>query len=282
MAWAALSGPFDGVVTHFPPLAATSGLLSRLRSERMIVAHNFNLGHLPRGLSRRCARHALGRVDRFIVHSRGEVGLYSDLFDFPADRFEFVRVHKAPLVEADVELPNRPFVYAAGSAQRDYATFVEACRVTGLPTVLVAGQMHLHRLKSVPPNIEVRTRLSLAQCNRLVRAAAIHVVPLHGTATAAGQVALVSGMIAGTPSIATRAVGTADYVEDGRTGYLVEPGDARALAHRIELLWNDAALREGMRHAASRFAEMNLSEAAGAAGLVRVLDSVVRNSSEET
>lgn len=277
-AWTALSGGFDGILTHFPPLAATTGLLSRCLRRPMLIAHNFNLGHIPRGLSRRCARSALKSIDRFIVHARREVAVYSELLNVPATRFEFVRLHKAPLVEAEVELPEAPFVFAGGSAHRDYATLLEACKATALPTVVVAGRMHLDTLASAPPNVEVRTGLSLAQCNRLVRAARLHVVPIHKTPTSAGQVALVTGLVAGTPTIASRAIGTEDYLEDGRTGLMVDPGDASGLADRMRLLWDDAGLRDRIRHSASQFAAEELSEQAGLSGLLRVLDSVVADS----
>jgi glycosyltransferase involved in cell wall biosynthesis len=54
---------------------------------------------------------------------------------------------------------------------------------------------------------------------------------------------------AGKPAIVTRTCGVADeLVVDGANGFVVEPGDAAALAHRIERLARDAALR-------NRFAE---------------------------
>ena len=40
----------------------------------------------------------------------------------------------------------------------------------------------------------------------------------------------------GIPAIGTRIGGIPELIEDGRTGYLVEPGDARALAERMESL----------------------------------------------
>ncbi len=60
-----------------------------------------------------------------------------------------------------------------------------------------------------------------------------------------GLVAL-EAMASGTPVIASRVGGLAEVVEDGRTGYLVEPGDVGALRDRIETLLDDRALASRM------------------------------------
>jgi glycosyltransferase involved in cell wall biosynthesis len=46
-------------------------------------------------------------------------------------------------------------------------------------------------------------------------------------------VALMEAMAMGAPVLATRAGGVPELIEDGRTGFLVEPDDAAALARRI-------------------------------------------------
>jgi len=53
----------------------------------------------------------------------------------------------------------------------------------------------------------------------------------------------------GVPVIASRAGGIPEVVEDGRTGLLVEPGDAAALATQMLRLSTDRDVIEGMREA---------------------------------
>jgi glycosyltransferase involved in cell wall biosynthesis len=43
----------------------------------------------------------------------------------------------------------------------------------------------------------------------------------------------------GKPVIATRRPGLSEYLIDGETGILVEPGDDRGMAEAIDMLWND-------------------------------------------
>jgi glycosyltransferase involved in cell wall biosynthesis len=63
-------------------------------------------------------------------------------------------------------------------------------------------------------------------------------------------VTIVEAMAAGLPVVATRVAGIPEAVEEGRTGLLVAPEDAVALADAIERLLRSAALRQRMGRAA--------------------------------
>jgi glycosyltransferase involved in cell wall biosynthesis len=54
--------------------------------------------------------------------------------------------------------------------------------------------------------------------------------------------AAVEAMASGTPVVASRIGGLAEVVADGETGFLVEPGDQRALGDRLALLLSDPRL----------------------------------------
>lgn len=69
----------------------------------------------------------------------------------------------------------------------------------------------------------------------------------------------VEALLAQRPLVASRVQGLTEIVEDGRTGLLVPPGDAPALAEAIARLLDDEALAEGLaaagrRDAVARFA----------------------------
>ncbi len=55
-------------------------------------------------------------------------------------------------------------------------------------------------------------------------------------------------LASGTPVVASDVGGPASLVHDGLSGYLVQPGDIRAFAQRIELLLDDTSLRETLAH----------------------------------
>jgi glycosyltransferase involved in cell wall biosynthesis len=63
-------------------------------------------------------------------------------------------------------------------------------------------------------------------------------------------VSVIEALAAGTPVVATRVGGVPDVVRDGEDGFLVDPGDTRALAERLVALATDDALRERVGAAA--------------------------------
>ena len=50
----------------------------------------------------------------------------------------------------------------------------------------------------------------------------------------------------GTPVVATSAGGVPEQVEDGRTGFLVPPGDVEAMAAAVKKLLRDETVRRGL------------------------------------
>lgn len=65
----------------------------------------------------------------------------------------------------------------------------------------------------------------------------------------------IEGMAAGKPVIVTRCTSLPELVEDGRTGYVMEPGDGSLLARRVEQLVKDSSLAERMGAEARRRVE---------------------------
>ena len=63
---------------------------------------------------------------------------------------------------------------------------------------------------------------------------------------------VMEAMCRGLPVIATNSGGSVQQVADGETGYLVPPGNAPALAAKLELLLGDAALRRQFGEAGQR------------------------------
>jgi glycosyltransferase involved in cell wall biosynthesis len=64
--------------------------------------------------------------------------------------------------------------------------------------------------------------------------------------------ALMEAMAVGLPCVSTDVGGCRELIENGKTGYLVAPGDARAVADRILELSGDAGLRASMGQAGRR------------------------------
>lgn len=79
---------------------------------------------------------------------------------------------------------------------------------------------------------------------------------------------IAEAMASGIPVVASRVAGIPEAVEDGKTGFLVEPGNPSALAKAILQLLSDANLRDSMAKAARKRVVENFSWEKIAADLV--------------
>jgi len=271
---AALEGA-EGVITVFPPLAVTAALQRKLRrrTDVPIVAWCFNLGKLVGGLKQKAARFALRDVEIFVVHSSGEVPLIANYLGVPQERVRFVPLQRAPIAIVAEEDREAPFIVSMGSANRDYATLVEAARITGLPVTIVASPRSMEGL-SLPENVSILSGLSGAECRVLAQRARFSVVPLANVAAASGQVTVIEAQRMARAVIATRSIGTVDYIDDGVTGILVPPGDAQALAAQMQALWQDQATRARIAENGAGFADRHLSDEAAGRALGEILDEL--------
>jgi glycosyltransferase involved in cell wall biosynthesis len=68
------------------------------------------------------------------------------------------------------------------------------------------------------------------------------IVPLQSITHSSGETSLLHAMSFGKAVVATRSPGTETYIEHGRTGLLVEPGDVQGMRQAILDLWHNPDL----------------------------------------
>jgi glycosyltransferase involved in cell wall biosynthesis len=124
--------------------------------------------------------------------------------------------------------------------------------------VLSLGIEDLVRFHGPLPQAEVR---------RLLVEADVAVLVSHPTRSGKREgipVALMEAMLSGLPVVASGLSGIPELVEDGRTGFLVVPGDPWSLADKLERLALDPDLRQRMGAAGRRkvISEFDLSTGA--------------------
>ena len=231
---------FDVVVTMGPRPSLVYGLVCavlRIPSKQILTevfldaARPDSVGwRFKTALFRFVARRALG----ILTNSSAEVGLIARRFGLPEDRLRFVPMHTT-IAEPQAVAENDGSVLSIGRTLRDLDALAAAARRVAAPFVVVAGAAD--RLpEPLPANVRVLRDVPLAESHALLRRAAVVAIPLLPAERSTGQVVLFEAMALGKPVVATRAVGTADYMRDGENGLLVEPGDAGALANAVERL----------------------------------------------
>ena len=167
--------------------------------------------------------------------------------------------HGVPACEAGV--PDRdPLIVAVGRLQpkKGFVTLVEACRLLrdrGTPfRCVIAGEgPERPRLEQAIDHghlgdlVQLAGAQSQAQVAALLRRARAFTLPCttapNGDRDGLPN-AILEAMAAGVPVVSTPVGGIPEAIEDGRTGLLVPPDDAGALAGRLEeLLKNDGLCR---------------------------------------
>jgi glycosyltransferase involved in cell wall biosynthesis len=182
---------------------------------------------------------------RFLLRPARAVICVSELL---AETMRAIGVEHARCIPNGVEIPRRrldeteePFVLYAGrlSPEKGIAELVEATRGMRL---VVAGDGPLREL--VPDALGF---VAHDELERLYDRAAVVVLPSHREGL---PLCVLEAMAHGRPVVATAVGGIPQLVEDGRTGFLVQPGDAEGLRAALERLLADAELRRTMGRAA--------------------------------
>ncbi len=265
-----LAEPSAGLIAVFPQLTAAMAARMRFRrDDRPLVSWFFNTT-LRGGLRTTSARASLGRVDRFVVHSRIEIEAYAEILRLPQERFRYVPMQYGGAISEASRPDGEPYLFATGSGFRDYGTMFAAVEKLGRRTLVLAGPRALEGL-DVPKNVEIIDKMAKDEIHRHVLHADANVIPMNTDGLTAGLVTIVECFCHGRAMVGTDRPGVDDYLLDDRNSLLAQPGDVDGLAERIEAMCTDDALRTRLDTEAGRFAEEHCTDAAAAASLVDVL-----------
>ncbi len=126
-------------------------------------------------------------------------------------------------------------------------------------TLVIAGEGPEEKtLKQQVDRLDLSTRVeflgtvSLSRGMSLLKGAALTAVP---SLSEGGGLINIEAQAAGCPVVATRVGGIPEYLQEGETGLLVEPGSAQALAQAMRTLLLDREMRERLIKNGLVFAE---------------------------
>lgn len=263
---AATAGDYDAVVLD----GATGGavrlvdlgaaaLLALRSAGPAVVITDATWSHGRRALDRATRRAGLAAIDgprvTYCVLTSEERVAFSRAWGVPPERVAYTPFYYTASDE-DLAAPTSDDggIFAGGDSLRDYGPLVSALEKLRAPVTLATSLVSREARARLPANVRCG-RVPHEEFMALMRAATVVVVPLADRRDrGAGQQTYLNAMAFGKLVVVSDAMGVRDYVEHGRTGLVVPPGDAAALARTLR--WAlDPANREACRDIAGRARE---------------------------
>jgi glycosyltransferase involved in cell wall biosynthesis len=177
-------------------------------------------------------------ASRIQVFCRIEARNYSDHFEIPRDKFVWIPYCGELHSEAESSVQG-VYIFSGGSHHRDYATLFAA--VSGLPIeVRIAAPPDAFKNLTAPENVRFVGHVSAQEYWRLVNGATLVALSLEpNLRRCPGVITYVKAMMRGKCVVVNEPNGAPDYIEHGRTGFIVAPSDHAGLRERIQALLSE-------------------------------------------
>lgn len=183
-------------------------------------------------------------ADLIITDCRSMVEVMQREAGAPAEKVRFIRYAVDERYYTPSESPQGgDYILSVGEPRtRNYPWLIEATRRLPIQVRLLAsGQLYARERsnglpRALPDNIRVSGRHPPHELREIYRGARFVVLPVGDEVFSAGVTVLDEAQACGKAVITTRSRGLQDYVVDGETALLVEPGDTAGLRAAIEYL----------------------------------------------
>lgn len=174
-------------------------------------------------------------VDKIICYSSSEPEFYAKMFNMSIDKFCFV-----PLGVSRIEgiIPSKgDYIFSTGRSNRDYDFLIDALSDTGI-NIKIACSGYTYQGSSDTGKVEVLQNCFGKDMQKELAGSFCVVIPLKDTHISSGQLVILQAMQLGKPVIVTENDTAKDYIENGKTGFIIEKKDT-SLIHVLEGLKDD-------------------------------------------
>jgi glycosyltransferase involved in cell wall biosynthesis len=195
------------------------------------------------------------RIELFFASSAAQRDMMVRDYGVPPGKIEIGYDHTDADFWRQDDTEERRQLASAGTSERDYATLIRATQ--GLDadvrieasSAWYAGEPN-HEHVQLHERVELTSSGTTKGLRAIYASSQIVVVPLIEADHPAGYNTIMEGMSMGKPVIASRIHYVGDFIDDGRTGFLVPPHDPDALRATIDRLLADPELRHRIGAAA--------------------------------
>ena len=225
-------------------------------------------------------------IDRIILWSQSQKALLVEFFGISPDRVDVIpywvdqQFWRPTVSSADS-------ICSAGNSRRDYATLIKAMRDLPITCHIATNAQLSHEnggdwsmtggsiaAVDVPDNVILGPASSVELRATYARSRFV-VIPLFPSFRDSGITSVAEAMAMGKAVICSRIYGLIDFVEDGKTGMFVPPGDAQALRDAIQYLWEHPEIAERMGAEGRKRAEEVFALDNFAANVLQIVNDVV-------
>lgn len=188
--------------------------------------------------------YAFSSVDLIVVSSTGEIEMYSgnNRLNISREKLKYIPFHTNITTPRKIN-NNENYILSAGKAGRDYALLINAVRNMDVAVKIVSDGDSVAGI-TIPENVRLYINIPYSEYMKLLEKCTFVVVPLKDLPMSIGQVVILEAMALGKAVIATRTIGTVDYIQNFHNGLLIEHNDPRELKEAISLLMGDDVLRK--------------------------------------
>jgi glycosyltransferase involved in cell wall biosynthesis len=191
---------------------------------------------------------------------------YGELFEIPQERFVF---NAWPKIRKNDRFPKEQTsastersVVCSGREACDWETVFKAAEGQNWRLRIICSSRDLQKVQHLNVNglADVLCEIPREEHEREVKEAAVYVLSLLERERSSGHVRISDATRAGTAIVATAVKGIEGYIDDGKTGLLVPPGDAirlRAAVNRLlaDILYRRTLARNAFDQAANHTRE---------------------------
>ncbi len=224
------------------------------------------------------ARRGLPRADALFTQCAPMVDVIAGEWSVPSSRVHYIPLGIDTDFYAHQPLPDPaddPVVVSAGEDPfRDHELLITAVEMTR-----AKYSTRLELATGLPVSASgdwatVYTERMNGRMRDLYRRSTLVAIALKPTLTGSGLTVVLEAMASGRPVVVTDNPGVAEYVEHGRTGLLVPPGDPRAFADAIESLLADRDRTVEMGENAAKVARESLTSSDMSREFARLIHDV--------